>query len=93
MRMKDDQLQCVITDNGIGRAKAAELKSKTGGKQKSFGLKITTERLALFNDEKMVHSFYNTEDVIDPDGNVGGTKVILSIKFKNSVQQPVKELI
>jgi hypothetical protein len=93
MRIQDDQLQCIITDNGIGREKAAELKSKTGAKQKSFGLKITTERLALFNNEKTVHSFYKTEDVLDPNGNIGGTKVILNIKLKSNVQQPFKELV
>lgn len=93
MSIQDNQLQCIITDNGIGREKAAELKTKSGAKQKSFGLKITTERLALFNDEKSVHTFYNTEDVADEDGNIAGTKVILNIKFKDAVQQPVKETI
>jgi len=93
MRMRDDQLQCIITDNGIGRKKAAELKNKSGAKQKSFGLKITTERLALFNNEKTVHSFYKPEDVLDSNGNIAGTKVVLNIKFKNNVQQPVKELV
>jgi len=55
-------------------------------------LKITTERLALFNNEKAVHSFYRTEDVLDPNGNIAGTMVILNIKFKNTVHQPVKQL-
>jgi len=93
MSILDDQLQCIITDNGIGRKKAAELKTKSGAKQKSFGLKITTERLALFNNEKAIHSFYRTEDVLDTGGNVAGTKVILNIKFKNTVQQTVEETI
>jgi len=93
MSLKNGELQCIIADNGIGREKAAELKSRSNGKQKSFGLKITTERLALFNDEKAVHSFYRTEDVLDSNGNIAGTMVILNIKFKNSVQQPVKEIV
>jgi sensor histidine kinase YesM len=92
MSAGDNQLQCIITDNGIGKEKAAELKTRSGAKQKSFGLKITTERLALFNNEKAVHSFYRAEDVLDADGKVGGTKVILNIKFKNTNLQPVKEL-
>ncbi len=92
MSLKDNQLQCVITDNGIGREKAAELQTKSGAKQKSFGLKITTERLALFNNEKTINTFYNTEDVLDDEGNVIGTKVTLTIKFKNTTLQPVKEL-
>ena len=53
-------------------------------------MKITTERLALFNDEKTVHSFYKTEDVLDSNGNIAGTKVILNIKFKNTVHATCK---
>ena len=93
MSIHDGELQCIIADNGIGREKAAELKNRSGAKQKSFGLKITTERLALFNNEKAVHNFYRTEDVLDINGQVAGTKVTLDIKFKNTVPQPVKELI
>ena len=93
MSTQNGELQCIIADNGIGREKAAELKTKTGAKQKSFGLKITTERLALFNNEKAVHSFYRTEDLLDEGGTITGTKVILNIKFKNTAEQPVKELI
>jgi hypothetical protein len=93
MSLQNGELQCIIADNGIGREKAAELKNRLNGKQKSFGLKITTERLALFNNEKTVHSFYKTDDVLDANGKIAGTKVVLNIKFKNSVQQPVKETI
>ena len=60
-----------------------------GCKQKSFGLKITTERLALFNNEKTVQTFYNSEDVLDTDGNIAGTEVTLHIKYKNEIHEPV----
>ena len=93
MSLQNDELHCVIADNGIGRAKAAELKSMSNGKQKSFGLKITTERLALFNNEKTVQNFYKTEDVLDPSGNIAGTKVILKIKLRNGVHQLLTETI
>jgi hypothetical protein len=49
--------------------------------------------LALFNNEKTVHSFYKTDDVLDANGKIAGTKVILHIKFKNSVQQAAKETV
>ena len=65
LSMKENILHCVITDNGVGREKAAEMKSKTAEKEKSMGLKITTERLALFNREKAVHTFYEIEDIKD----------------------------
>ena len=41
--------QINITDNGIGRAKSAELTSKTATKHKSYGMKVTSERIALIN--------------------------------------------
>ena len=40
----DDLLHVVITDNGIGRQAAADLKSKSATQQKSLGMKITTSR-------------------------------------------------
>jgi len=89
MSLHDGNLQCVIADNGIGREKAAELKSTSKGKQKSFGLKITTERLALFNNEKAIQSFYNTEDILDGAGNIAGTKVTLTIRLKEGVKKVV----
>ncbi len=89
MSIENEQLKCSITDNGVGRIKAAELKSKSGEKQKSFGLKITTERLALFNNETTVRTFYNSEDVLDDEGNISGTEVTLHITYKDDIHEPV----
>jgi Histidine kinase len=93
MSIQNGELQCLIADNGIGRTKAAELKGKSGAKQKSFGLKLTTERLAIFNNDMNGQSSCNTEDVLDNIGNVAGTKVTLRIKLKNAFQQPVNEIV
>ncbi|MBZ5857175.1 tetratricopeptide repeat-containing sensor histidine kinase [Flavihumibacter profundi] len=79
-------LYCTITDNGIGREKAEEIKSKSAEKEKSMGLKITTERLALLNREKGVHTSYQMEDLLDENGNPSGTKVHLRISYKESVE-------
>jgi tetratricopeptide (TPR) repeat protein len=87
LSMKEDILNCVITDNGVGREKAEEMNSKTAEKEKSLGLKITTERLALLNREKGLHTFYDIEDLKDENGNGIGTKVNLKISFKNSVEE------
>ena len=87
--MNDNILNCVIIDNGVGREKAEEMNSKTAEKEKSLGLKITTERLALLNREKGIHTFYEIEDLKDENGNAAGTKVILKINFKNSVEELV----
>ncbi|MFN2458295.1 MAG: histidine kinase [Chitinophagaceae bacterium] len=80
-------LHCIIKDNGVGRERAAEMKSKTAEKEKSLGLKITTERLALLNGNKDVSTSYKIDDVLDSEGNVAGTKVHVKIFYKESVEE------
>jgi hypothetical protein len=89
LSMQDKILNCIITDNGVGREKAEEMKSKNAEKEKSMGLRITTERLALLNREKGLHTFYEIEDLIGENGNAAGTKVTLKISFKESVEETV----
>ena len=89
MNMQDKILNCTITDNGIGREKATELKSKSAEKEKSLGLKITTERLALFNDRNGIDTFYEIVDITDDKGNARGTKVILKIRYKEAIEELV----
>ena len=87
LSIQDDVLNCVIRDNGVGREKAEELKSKTAEKEKSMGLKITTERLTLLNRDKGLHTFFGIEDLKDDDGSATGTKVNLKLSFKNSIEE------
>ena len=87
LSMEGNFLNCIITDNGIGRQKAAELKARSGEERKSLGLKITTERLALLNHEKGPHTFYEIEDLKDEKGAATGTKVILKISSKEPIQE------
>ena len=86
LSVENNILYCTITDNGIGRKKAEEIKSKSTEKEKSMGLKITTERLTLLNREKGVHTSYQMEDLLDENGNPSGTKVHLRISYKDSVE-------
>ena len=37
----------MLTDDGVGRSKAEEIKSKSVEKSKSMGLQITADRLAM----------------------------------------------
>ncbi|HEX5652149.1 MAG TPA: histidine kinase [Chitinophagaceae bacterium] len=87
MSLRQNQLKCIISDNGIGRVKAMEYKSRSGEMQKSLGLKITSERLALINEEKGVQTSYEIEDLVDNDGLPAGTKVILSIRYSRPVEE------
>ncbi len=87
LSMQDNILQCIIADDGIGRDKAADLKSKSAEKEKSMGLKITTQRLALLNRDKQVQTFFTIEDIVDENKNVAGTKVILKICYKELAEE------
>jgi hypothetical protein len=71
-------IKCVIVDNGIGRKRAEELNSKSVNKEKSFGMKITHERLNLLSEESAA-SFVDIVDLTDNLGNSLGTKVIIKI--------------
>ena len=89
LSMEDQVLHCTITDDGIGRKMAAEMKSKSTEKNKSLGLKITRERLALLNGEKGITTSYEISDIEDEEGNVAGTRVDLRIRYKDSVENVV----
>jgi hypothetical protein len=79
-------LSCSITDNGIGRKRSAELKSKSAQKQKSMGLQITAERLALLNRNNDSRTFFRIEDVVDTHGMPAGTRVNLKINYKDLIE-------
>ena len=82
-------LNCIITDDGVGREKAEEFKSKSAEKEKSMGLKITKERLSLLNQGTTGGTFYEIEDVINEHGETAGTRVQLKIKYKESIEELV----
>ena len=89
LSMEGKVLNCSITDNGIGRKKAAEIRSKSAEEKKSLGLKITAERLALLNQEKNAFTSYEIEDLEDEKGNANGTKVNLKISYKETVEETI----
>ena len=89
LSMQEEVLQCVIEDDGIGREAAEALKSKSAEKQKSMGLQITTQRLALLSQGKHLGSFYSIEDRRDDENNISGTRVILRIYYKEMAEQIV----
>jgi tetratricopeptide (TPR) repeat protein len=86
--MHDSVLRCTISDDGIGRAKASEIRSRSSEKLKSFGLKLTADRLALFNEDRSVQTSYKIDDIKDKTGNVVGTIVTLEIRFKEISEVP-----
>jgi LytS/YehU family sensor histidine kinase len=76
---KSNMLECVIEDNGVGRAKAKELKSKSASHSKSLGMKLTESRLALLNKHSNWDAAVEILDLVDPEGQPAGTRVTLRI--------------
>jgi LytS/YehU family sensor histidine kinase len=56
IEQKGQYLVCTITDNGIGRKMADELKNVSVTKSKSMGMNTTSSRIALLNQSKQSRS-------------------------------------
>jgi LytS/YehU family sensor histidine kinase len=72
-------LICTVTDNGMGRKEAGKTKLT---EHKSTGTSIVEDRIETLNTLSEIKMKTTTEDVLDENGNVAGTKVILEIPFK-----------
>jgi tetratricopeptide (TPR) repeat protein len=77
---REQLLRITITDDGIGREKASELKSKSAT-HKSHGLKVTSQRIEMMNKLNSTGAQVNVIDLKDEQGNATGTKVELIIPF------------
>jgi LytS/YehU family sensor histidine kinase len=78
-----DNLFCKISDDGIGRKKAAETKSKSSSPRKSVGMHITAQRIAMFQDQGESNTCVSVTDIVLPDGSAGGTEVLIRIPFRS----------
>ena len=71
-----------IEDNGIGRQKAKELGSKDALRKKSYGMKITSDRIFLLNELYNTTANVQITDLVDQDGAPCGTRVTVMIPAK-----------
>ena len=71
-------LECTIEDNGVGRDKASELKSKSATTRKSLGMQLTESRISLLNQHAQLNASVQIIDLKSNDHPLG-TKVILKI--------------
>jgi LytS/YehU family sensor histidine kinase len=76
----DDVLSCIVEDNGIGREKAAEIRSNTISSRvhESKGINIIKERLQLLQQKTG-----KPASVKFIDRKSGGTRVIITIPYYN----------
>jgi len=81
------KLKCIISDNGIGRAKSQELNKVRLKHHESTAMNLTKDRLAILNIETGDGVGPKVIDLFDSEGNSIGTRVelILPLIVQNQV--------
>lgn len=72
-----DYLECVITDNGIGRKAAAAIKAKNGDMHLSMATPNSIKRMEILRKMGYENANISIEDLVAVDGTSAGTKVII----------------
>jgi len=90
LQQTEDMLIVEIEDNGIGRKRAFELKSKDILKTKSYGMQISRDRIGIINRQRDVVSSVIIEDMVDKHEIPTGTKVILHLPLIEMFNQAYK---
>ncbi len=72
----DEELICTITDNGIGRKKSAEIKTRQGDIHQSFATEATGKQIELLSEYHRQNFQFEIFD-LEENGIATGTKVVL----------------
>jgi len=78
--LENESIKYIIQDNGVGREKAAEYNRRNKPYHKSVGLKITEDRIRIFNSGQLDSDAVKFTDLYDGEKNPDGTKVEINIK-------------
>ncbi|MCU0370149.1 MAG: tetratricopeptide repeat protein [Bacteroidales bacterium] len=79
LQLHNDQILCIIEDNGIGRAKAMEIRQQKNNHHQSMGTSITESRLKLVNELYGKSMKVEYTDLMSETGEPAGTKVEINI--------------
>ena len=77
----NEKLQCIITDNGIGRKKAGVIALRQGKHHNAFALQAIEKRLEIFKKQFGGIIGYTIEDLYH-NTTATGTKVTVTMPFK-----------
>lgn len=80
-RLKDDSIICEITDNGVGRERAAQIKQGKNIHYRSAAIPNIEERLNVLQKETGVQVSLTITDLMDGE-NAAGTRVVLVIPYR-----------
>jgi LytS/YehU family sensor histidine kinase len=77
--LENDKIKYVVQDNGVGREKAAAYNRQNKPQHKSVGLKITEDRINMFNKKSGGNGSVRFTDLYDKEGKPEGTKAEITI--------------
>ena len=77
--LKNENLLCTISDNGVGLEASQKLKEQSVSIHKSMALDITKKRLEMMESTTQKKSFVTIDEIVDENGVVKGTKVVLHL--------------
>lgn len=79
----NDTLHCTVTDNGVGRKKAQEIKDRQQKKHQSFSVNATKIRFDIMKNhyKQSLGVFYTN---LEQNGEPIGTKVLINMPFKQN---------
>lgn len=78
---QNNELIISVEDNGIGRVQSALMKKKSDNEHKSFGTKISQDRLSLINEKNKSLASVNIVDMYSKEGQACGTRVTIKLQI------------
>jgi len=78
---ENNQLLCMVKDNGIGREASAKIKQQEARKHESVALDVTKERLEFLNQNNNNKSL-EIKDLFKEDGSAAGTLVYIRLPLE-----------
>ncbi|QQR87991.1 MAG: histidine kinase [Flavobacteriales bacterium] len=78
-KLHDDQLECTVEDNGIGRAASRAINQQRSGVHRSMGMRVSADRLRIYGELEQGASRVTITDLMDADGIAQGTRVVIMI--------------
>jgi sensor histidine kinase regulating citrate/malate metabolism len=80
---ENDTISCVVEHNGIGREKAAQLKTAQPKRtRESLGLNLTLDRINIINRIKNSKASIILTDLYDESKNPIGTRVVVKLPLE-----------
>jgi len=78
-KLEEPAFRITVSDNGVGRTRAARLKAQRNTRHKSMGMQITAERIRMLQEMHGFEATVRVTDLFRPSGESGGTQVVIDI--------------